>query len=492
MYHHPARKRARTPRGFTLIELLVVIAIIAILAAILFPVFAKAREKAFQNQCLNNQRQLAVAILSATQDNDESLPLPAEWVAATGLSTDPKVFNCPSTTHAGRPSDPDYGMNAYLYDIDPQSGAITNVALGNIDNPTEVELTADIAGMSAAASDEADPVRKALIEQFCNPFPSSYTITGFGTQGNGKLFHTKGVIVSYADGHVKLLTLNELGKYPSQYSIATGNGRGFVDFSQVRDAADAALRLNAFMYGAGSYNAGSKTWDIAGSSVVDGSSQTGAILRTCGVEAVPLDPTIGWLTGRGNGGNASGSFMLECEVSAGTVFGFGTSRYYNALPIVAEQTNPEFATIHNIYTVDTANHFVQGGSTKAYSLYTGYAGGYSAGTFVDLTGNQYKGTRTKIGTATKFIIQGNAEYSSTVTIPFPTDSSQEWVYPNNIASAWYKPKAFQTSFRVTMPAGEVSYSGPWICSSSPNRDYARVLTVLSGTLKIKKILFSAR
>jgi prepilin-type N-terminal cleavage/methylation domain-containing protein/prepilin-type processing-associated H-X9-DG protein len=57
-------------RGFTLIELLVVIAIIAILAAILFPVFAKARAKARQTSCLSNQRQIATAILSYTQDYD--------------------------------------------------------------------------------------------------------------------------------------------------------------------------------------------------------------------------------------------------------------------------------------------------------------------------------------------------------------------------------------------------------------------------------------
>ena len=62
-------------RGFTLIELLVVIAIIAILAAILFPVFAKAREKARQASCLSNVRQLMTAILSYAQDYDESLPL---------------------------------------------------------------------------------------------------------------------------------------------------------------------------------------------------------------------------------------------------------------------------------------------------------------------------------------------------------------------------------------------------------------------------------
>jgi len=66
-------------RGFTLIELLVVIAIIAILAAILFPVFARAREKARQTSCLSNQKQIMLGILAYVQDYDERFP-PYRWV----------------------------------------------------------------------------------------------------------------------------------------------------------------------------------------------------------------------------------------------------------------------------------------------------------------------------------------------------------------------------------------------------------------------------
>ena len=64
-------------RGFTLIELLVVIAIIAILAAILFPVFARAREKARQSSCLSNVKQIGLGVLMYTQDYDERFP--AKW-----------------------------------------------------------------------------------------------------------------------------------------------------------------------------------------------------------------------------------------------------------------------------------------------------------------------------------------------------------------------------------------------------------------------------
>src|SRR5450432_3455929 len=66
--------RIRQRQGFTLIELLVVIAIIAILAAILFPVFAQAREKARQITCVSNEKQIDLAVQMYAQDYDETYP----------------------------------------------------------------------------------------------------------------------------------------------------------------------------------------------------------------------------------------------------------------------------------------------------------------------------------------------------------------------------------------------------------------------------------
>jgi prepilin-type N-terminal cleavage/methylation domain-containing protein/prepilin-type processing-associated H-X9-DG protein len=94
---HP---RARTRRGFTLIELLVVIAIIAILAAILFPVFAQAREKARQSSCLSNVRQIGMAFGQYVQDYDEQFPLirgQVSWVyTMQPYLKSYEILRCPS------------------------------------------------------------------------------------------------------------------------------------------------------------------------------------------------------------------------------------------------------------------------------------------------------------------------------------------------------------------------------------------------------------
>lgn len=120
-------------RGFTLIELLVVIAIIAILAAILFPVFARAREKARQTACVSNMRQIALAFFQYSQDYDGgSVPGVLEqtttpytyglWVAAIQpyIAND-QIMVCPSNQNAKNYTDGvwapkvvDYGYNAWI------------------------------------------------------------------------------------------------------------------------------------------------------------------------------------------------------------------------------------------------------------------------------------------------------------------------------------------------------------------------------------------
>src|SRR5438876_5300704 len=83
----------RSKKAFTLIELLVVIAIIAILAAILFPVFAQAREKARQATCASNLKQIGTAFMLYTQDYDETFPPTDYDDAVLGRITWPTLVN---------------------------------------------------------------------------------------------------------------------------------------------------------------------------------------------------------------------------------------------------------------------------------------------------------------------------------------------------------------------------------------------------------------
>ena len=106
----------KTPRnrsGFTLIELLVVIAIIAILAAILFPVFAQAREKARQASCLSNTKQMGTAMMMYAQDYDETL-VPYRVQTTSGANLNPYAADANVEANAKKPIFFNQLLNPYI------------------------------------------------------------------------------------------------------------------------------------------------------------------------------------------------------------------------------------------------------------------------------------------------------------------------------------------------------------------------------------------
>src|SRR5579871_5464664 len=127
-------------RGFTLIELLVVIAIIAILAAILFPVFAQAREKARQTSCLSNTKQMSLAVLQYIQDYDENYPMGVQndWNNSWPVLVQPyvksiQVFRCPDDGNNTQPAWTDGWAGvpiSYACNGDIAWNGTTNVTIG--------------------------------------------------------------------------------------------------------------------------------------------------------------------------------------------------------------------------------------------------------------------------------------------------------------------------------------------------------------------------
>jgi prepilin-type N-terminal cleavage/methylation domain-containing protein len=141
---------SNTRKGFTLIELLVVIAIIAILAAILFPVFAKVREKARQTSCLSNEKQIGLAFIQYVQDYDEHQP--------NGATSAAGVADNDGQGWAGQVQQY-LKSTAVLKCPDDSTGTISNPGLedvpGEVDAPISYAFNSNLAGASDAITTAA-------------------------------------------------------------------------------------------------------------------------------------------------------------------------------------------------------------------------------------------------------------------------------------------------------------------------------------------------
>ena len=215
------------PKGFTLIELLVVIAIIAILAAILFPVFARARENARRSSCQSNLKQIGLGFAQYTQDYDERYPTISEsnsagtdTISAWDYALQPylkswQVFVCPSDSNvrtsqhsllAGGPSGTapgasdsrrsyavaalgigtGYGVNGAL-----NAYTVSGLTLAQIESPAETFAAFDFPNSNNVIASNFGAATKRPSNQL--------------NSNSGKGLHLEGFNYLYADGHVKFL-----------------------------------------------------------------------------------------------------------------------------------------------------------------------------------------------------------------------------------------------------------------------------------------------
>ena len=210
--------------GFTLIELLVVIAIIAILAAILFPVFARAREKARQASCTSNVKQITLGFLMYVQDYDEKMLCYARGAFDVPPWTywphqlqpyikNWQVYGCPSHRYAGTSMtyQGEYYPQRPTYHFAPWYWSRTSgpPSMAQIERPAEKMMVSD--GNHPALSDNP-PIRPWLTAQECGQWTCGRMVND---THKWECMHNDGNNIGFADGHVKWMRDTDIySKFP--------------------------------------------------------------------------------------------------------------------------------------------------------------------------------------------------------------------------------------------------------------------------------------
>lgn len=219
---------AQKHSGFTLIELLVVIAIVAILAAILFPVFARARENARRSSCQSNLKQLALGVMQYTQDYDEKFPVvyvssvapytannPYGWAdAVQPYLKSVQIFQCPSERTAPN-SDPtssgytDYSMNMML-SSDIGGNFMNGRTLADLTKPTLTVMHLDDYSWRSRSHNWGCKVSTA-----CATAGLATLDAAVSTR------HLEGQNFSFCDGHVKWFRAADAASSAKVYNART-------------------------------------------------------------------------------------------------------------------------------------------------------------------------------------------------------------------------------------------------------------------------------
>jgi prepilin-type N-terminal cleavage/methylation domain-containing protein/prepilin-type processing-associated H-X9-DG protein len=193
--------------GFTLIELLVVIAIIAILAAILFPVFARARENARRASCQSNLKQIGLGVLQYTQDYDERFPNSYFGTDSVGWSEriqpylkSVQIYQCPSETNGPDANPVNNGYSDYFFNV--------SLSFNGVDNTGRNQAELLNSALTIMAGDgQSGPSGNRT--RGCAYATALAHGSGGGCDASGRAIlpagtrHLDGSVFLFADGHVK-------------------------------------------------------------------------------------------------------------------------------------------------------------------------------------------------------------------------------------------------------------------------------------------------